>query len=283
MLVLAAVVLVLNAMMANAMSNCQKFYGEDWVCLDAGVAGRGCYYFGTEDMTFGQAVLDCESRGAIPAVINTPEENQVLYDYMQNISGGHRWLGLQVHASIQNFSWVDAPDVVPSWFHWATGEPDWTHQGEACTQIYDDNGYWNDVPCEKTIRHICEKKFTCADMTGWDDWITLNTTISDSCYYFCTKNHNYTRANHKCTKRGGRMVSIETAEENQMILDFVINKGKNRWMGMTIDHDLDPPAYYWNHAPLSAENIIELTWKPTKNTNSKTFFKRLTASSQNCQ
>ncbi|KAL5020776.1 hypothetical protein ScPMuIL_002141, partial [Solemya velum] len=92
-----------------------------------------------------------------------------------------------------------------------------------------------------------EDCFNCADKYG-GKWKTLNVTISPSCYFFCGKEKNFAKAEARCEKKGGKMVTIETQAEDNMIYEE-IKDGDHHWTGLQIIHEPPPPIFYWYAYP----------------------------------
>ncbi|KAL5015782.1 hypothetical protein ScPMuIL_005371 [Solemya velum] len=89
--------------------------------------------------------------------------------------------------------------------------------------------------------------FNCADEYG-GGWKTLNVTISPSCYFFCGKEKNFAKAEARCEKKGGKMVTIETEAEDNMIYEE-IKDGDHHWTGLQIIHEPPSPTFYWYAYP----------------------------------
>ncbi|KAL5005401.1 hypothetical protein ScPMuIL_018857 [Solemya velum] len=87
----------------------------------------------------------------------------------------------------------------------------------------------------------------CADKYG-GKWKTLNVTISPSCYFFCGKEKNFAKAEARCEKKGGKMVTIETQAEDNMIYEE-IKDGDHHWTGLQITHEPPSPIFYWYAYP----------------------------------
>ncbi|KAL5009842.1 hypothetical protein ScPMuIL_012147 [Solemya velum] len=111
-------------------------------------------------------------------------------------------------------------------------------------------------------------------LCGGNGWTTLNEAISTKCYHFDGKDKTFDKSETKCESKGGILVRIESAAENDMLWEHIASLGGgNRWIGYTYDHDVgyaswigEPgeEATYTNFAPgepndhTGSENCVQM-------------------------
>uniref|UniRef100_A0A3Q1HN25 C-type lectin domain-containing protein n=1 Tax=Anabas testudineus TaxID=64144 RepID=A0A3Q1HN25_ANATE len=109
-----------------------------------------CYFLSSESKTWEESRRYCQSRGADLVVINS-EQEQVLLIYTVLLF----WIGLR---DIEGtFKWVDGSALTKSF--WQTGQPN-PNDNEDCVEMYhfySELANWNDTPCGKQQRWLCEK------------------------------------------------------------------------------------------------------------------------------
>ncbi|KAL5010907.1 hypothetical protein ScPMuIL_013212 [Solemya velum] len=106
------------------------------------------------------------------------------------------------------------------------------------TIVCQDDGTWSDREFN------CSS--VCIDSEG-DPWIQLDSDISSSYYFFQGNDRTFDKAKEQCEDRGGMLVRIDSYEENQMLWDYIRNKGGNRWTALRVNHDTG--IEYWTHSP----------------------------------
>ncbi|KAL5010902.1 hypothetical protein ScPMuIL_013207 [Solemya velum] len=129
---------------------------KKWETLDLSVS-MSCYHFCEKDSSYYNAKQTCADVGGSMVSIESHEENNMLWKKMKE--GGNRWIGMRVdHTSVPpTVWWTKNPTAEVTYTNWNPGEPD-NHRGggENCVQIMKRNGKWNDIPCDKTIKCLCE-------------------------------------------------------------------------------------------------------------------------------
>ncbi|KAL5010304.1 hypothetical protein ScPMuIL_012609 [Solemya velum] len=269
---ISAAILVLAALTSEVDSACEN----GWISL-LGADSCHCYFFDLSHKTFDQAQASCVSRGGSLVEIENTAENDAIYGYIQNQGWTpHFWIGLKIHVSLGNFSWISDPDVLPTYFNWALYEPDVEHEDEDCTQMQNSNGQWNDVPCNKTIPYVCEKNTgyqSCEEKYG-PNWVTLNTSISDKCYHFSKNDKNYAKTVQYCDKKGGTLVIIGSEAENNMLWlamkDLRGNTNNNRWLGLMLEHSGSSYTLEWIPDPTAPTTYTNFfPGEPNNNNNNE--------------
>ncbi|KAL5009101.1 hypothetical protein ScPMuIL_014682 [Solemya velum] len=122
--------------------------------------GHSCYKFQRRETNFENAKTRCEAKGAHLVRIEDANENDWIRSQIDTI-GANWWIGLNDKETEGTFVWNDCPGQQTHFTNWMSGEPN-QHDGnqEDCVQIIHSSGEWNDVPCSKTIKFICEKPTT---------------------------------------------------------------------------------------------------------------------------
>ena len=102
--------------------------------------------------------------------------------------------------------------VFGDYTNWNSGEPN-NPDRERCVEIYSgsDNGYWNDIPCDDSHKGLCE-------VNG---------------HYETTSSMSYPNARDECFSRGGHLVVINNAAEN----DYIDSNYGNMWLGYNSRND----------------------------------------------
>nr|XP_046192660.1 CD209 antigen-like protein C isoform X1 [Oncorhynchus gorbuscha] len=119
------------------------------------MVGSSCYFLSTERKTWEESKLDCLARGADLVIINSRQEQKLLYQ----LDGLLVWIGLTDSVNEGTWKWVDGTPLTTS--YWKRGKPD--HGGtnnKDCVEVYHrDNvlANWNDAPCNHMLHWICEK------------------------------------------------------------------------------------------------------------------------------
>jgi hypothetical protein len=118
-----------------------------------------CYHFVDLKAHWQAAENDCVVWGGAPGLghlvsIHSAQEQNLV----QKLGEGHeRWIGANDFATEDNYAWTDATSF--GFDNWRSGEPNNNgHNGgeEDCAEIEHD-GRWDDQPCDKTKRYICER------------------------------------------------------------------------------------------------------------------------------
>ncbi|KAL5010014.1 hypothetical protein ScPMuIL_012319 [Solemya velum] len=137
--------------------NCGDKYGGSWKTLDVTIS-PSCYSFCGKEKTFEKAEARCEAKGGKMVTIETAAENDMIFDYIARHGQHHSWTGLQlIHHDDKTFDmyWYAFPNKPVTYDNFVR-KPDNHRSNEACVQIRADTGEWNDVPCKKKYRCICE-------------------------------------------------------------------------------------------------------------------------------
>jgi hypothetical protein len=122
----------------------------------------GCYFFGTDSVTFDTARTNCQSRGTGWDLVSI--RSKAANDFISPKIGGDAWLGV-TRATGDSWRWVT--DTLQFWSglssgtgtnsayaNWTSGQPTGGVE-EGCARITT-AGTWNDVGCTANYRTLCE-------------------------------------------------------------------------------------------------------------------------------
>ena len=83
------------------------------------------------------------------------QTNIEVTEFLQNEGVCTFWIGIHDIANEGNFVY-DSNGLIIGYQNWNSGEPN-DAGGEDCTEIYVENGKWNDIPCNNQLSFVCEK------------------------------------------------------------------------------------------------------------------------------
>lgn len=92
------------------------------------------------NLTWDEAKAYCENLGGHLATITSEEEQNVVYDLLENGEYGAYWLGANV--SNGKWNWITGEEF--GYQNWDAGEPNRGEEG-MCLQMYEANGHWDDT------------------------------------------------------------------------------------------------------------------------------------------
>ncbi|XP_048085734.1 pulmonary surfactant-associated protein A-like [Alosa alosa] len=115
----------------------------------------GMKYYVTNKLqdNFDVGLKSCEDSGGDVVLPKNEEENKAVAK-MVSISGGPIWIRTTDRDTEGTF--LDTDNSILSFTKWAPGEPSNGENTEHCTNVYDDTGLWNDVPCNTKCYIVCE-------------------------------------------------------------------------------------------------------------------------------
>ncbi|XP_063447414.1 C-type lectin domain family 4 member E-like [Mytilus trossulus] len=120
------------------------------------VFGSHCYYFGRDQKNWIGAKEFCEENDSVLSRIDTPEENEWLYNHQEN---DDMWTG-GIRSFYGDFIWYDNREDM-MYTNWNFMEPSNTYNNEDCMLLLVTNsGKWNDVKCSTEAEFICEKSIS---------------------------------------------------------------------------------------------------------------------------
>ncbi|XP_022088435.1 uncharacterized protein LOC110978072 [Acanthaster planci] len=178
-----------------------------------------CYYANTNKFDFAGAEAECQKLGAEVTSINDVNVNNFLRAFIfdQNQQENRYWIGLNDRNQEMLYEWSNGEPVL--FTNWNAQEPN-DANGEDCTELYIDSGFWNDVPCKGyTFNSICRKLVstgnppppqdtTCPSSGNWlHSW-------RDRCYQVNDFLRSWADAQVACQKEpGAQLVVVEDRME----------------------------------------------------------------------
>nr|XP_019601721.1 PREDICTED: C-type lectin domain family 17, member A isoform X1 [Rhinolophus sinicus] len=114
-----------------------------------------CYYFSTSTKSWDEARKFCQENYSHLVIISSLAEQNF-------VSKAHRsprvhWLGLTDRGQEGDWRWLDESPLTLSF--WGPDEPNNIYD-EDCASM-NKGGTWNDLPCNKVLYWICERKCSC--------------------------------------------------------------------------------------------------------------------------
>ncbi|KAL5018842.1 hypothetical protein ScPMuIL_004564 [Solemya velum] len=154
-----SIVIALQVILVEVMADPCAKYGSRWRQLDTAVSAN-CYFTNGRKKTFSDAEAKCNAAsgsadGSLVRIDNEAE-NEMVFNYIG--STANIWLGLYLNQNTGYWVWTAEPGQQAQYLNWLAGEPN-NHSGnnEECAQMVKrQNGYWNDVPCSKQLKFLCE-------------------------------------------------------------------------------------------------------------------------------
>ncbi|XP_022109148.1 macrophage mannose receptor 1-like [Acanthaster planci] len=223
----------------------------------AGWIGYGSYCFRVfeantdgEKLTWNQARTFCQeqtddSQGDLASYHSSDEEQYLINSFLaqspDNLYG--YWVGLNDQANEGGFQWSDGSPV--EYENWGPGEPNNYDGNENCVEVFLNPGRgWNDIICEAQRHWICEvpknvpvrpptTPVTNNKCPSDPDWYLRGT----DCYYISLlvqERRDWNQAEEYCHQKGGHLVSIHSADENNYILRLIGDNlvGQSYWIGL---------------------------------------------------
>eukprot|EP00964_Phaeocystis_antarctica_P093722 scaffold60554_cov72-Phaeocystis_antarctica.AAC.4 len=148
-------------------------------------------------------------------------------------AGNRVWIGGTDAAS--EGAWVWSPSNTPlSYTNWNAGEPNDYRTGEDCVLLSSHHGVWNDYPCGRSLRYVCEQPPPPPIYTLMNDALSWG------------------NANAACLAVGLQLASVQSAAQNALLL--AVAAGNTVWIGGT--DAASEGAWVWSpsNTPLSYTN-----------------------------
>ncbi|XP_051887781.1 C-type lectin domain family 4 member M-like isoform X2 [Pristis pectinata] len=121
---------------------------EHWMLY----AGR-CYLFSLTEETFTNAKRQCALKQSHLVGINSKAEQKFIADHTYS---KFYWIGLTDSLQEGDWIWEDGTSYSSSPKFWKPGQPDNHNKMEHCAHLVA-RGLWNDGPCSRKYKYICEK------------------------------------------------------------------------------------------------------------------------------
>ncbi|KAH3690244.1 macrophage mannose receptor 1-like [Dreissena polymorpha] len=231
------------------------------------------------------AEADCKQRGGHLATIDTEEKQTLIYQIITSFDGPTVWIGLHDRDSEEQFKWVSGdPVTYTNWFPHRKSLS--LHNIEDCVVLVTRPGYngtWDDSVCTAQHGYICE--FDAVSGSEIGTTMTPNTTDNgdgdshmcplhllvlaqqygtdvaqhgNSCYELLKSRATYPHAEQLCQEAGGHLASINNAEEQAYIQNFMMRHNQTRpvWIGLN-DHNTEGTFEWTNGEPLTYTNWLD--------------------------
>ena len=197
--------------------------------------GESSYEYYNYQMSWLEALKFCERRGGHLAVINSAEENEIVYRLAKPYTT-YAWLGGTDDVKEGNWYWINSDEFYYS--NWNPGEPNNDSNIEHCLELMtSDNhpGQWNDVPYNSTrvTGFICEYEDNRAiDLSKYQPVSTQE--YNGKTYEVYYNNLDWQTAKLVCERKGGHLVIIDDANENTFVGNLITSGSKDEyWLGIS--------------------------------------------------
>ena len=197
--------------------------------------GNNYYEYYNYQMSWLEALKFCERRGGHLAVINSSEENEVVYHLAKPYTT-YAWLGGTDDGKEGKWYWINSDSF--SYTNWNPGEPNNDGSGENCLELMtSDNhpGQWNDVPYNSTRvkGFICEyENNRVIDLAKYQPMIIQN--YNGKKYEVYDNNVDWQTARLICERKGGHLVVIDDTNENTFVAKLISSCDKDEyWLGVS--------------------------------------------------
>ena len=185
------------------------------------------YEYYNQAFTWDEAYKFCEKKGGHLVTINSQEENDFLVELTKNRSA-NLWAGGK---TTDNEKWFWITGEPFDYQNWNVGEPNNLENIQDTLQIYT-SGKWDDVSTGA---------YTCQFVCEYDDKIDASKytpvykeNYNGHEYWFFENDVDWQTAKKICEAKGGYLVVINNAEENQKVMSGIQKTSKKEaWIGIT--------------------------------------------------
>lgn len=208
------------------------------------LGGDFCYIIEEYDTrSWIDAVYQCSSAGGSLASFHSEDDVQRVINNIQNTTKRF-YIGLWKNND-GSLEWVDKSDML--FTNWYPGEPNLYF--EKCTELYADNGKWNDVACAEEFGYVCSSpktrsstmlspKTVCPAASA--EWLDFD---GESCYIIEEENKvTSSDALARCTEAGGSLASFHSLEEVSTVLQEIKPYNQGFHIGLRLN---DEGKYNW--------------------------------------
>jgi len=190
------------------------------------VVGTSCYF--VSDTAHDGATADsfCESNGGRAAIVESPEEMELLIDGLLTQTvylGVHRKNSFEISLKMDGHSGFTNFDAA---------EPD-NSGGEDCVVAEAASGFtWEDVPCAQSHPVLCKTQATVTQKGSGECAPGSHMFADSACFYVeMARSYNFTEGQEACRARDMQIASVHSKDENSFI--HVLSGNKNAlWIGL---------------------------------------------------
>ncbi|XP_040027915.2 macrophage mannose receptor 1 isoform X1 [Gasterosteus aculeatus] len=206
--------------------------------------GSYCYFIGMQTKTFDEAKDVCKSSDSYLADVSNRVDNAFLVSQVGLRPEKYFWLGLSNRENIDQFVWTNRGSV--TFTHWNAEMPGHSQGCVAMTTGYF-AGLWDVLPCTNKQKYICKHLAEGAVLTPAppsvvsplcaDNWNRIG--LRNYCYkLFESSKKTWFEARDYCRAIGGDLLSIHSADENQILGSAVA------WIGLSAPDSVT--GYVWS-------------------------------------
>lgn len=199
-------------------------YADDMVKKICGTT----YYNGNKYVVYGSSVKWstakklCENLGGHLAVITSSKENAAV-SALVTACGKNCWIGATDSAKEGSWKWVNSSSF--KYKAWAEGQPDNAGKGQDYAYISGKTGQWMDGYSTATAYFICEYENSVKLKNSFYD------PVSNHTYEYYAEALTWDEAKQFCSYKGGHLLTVSTAAEQNAIKDFIVKNKKSVWTG----------------------------------------------------
>ncbi|KAK3772718.1 hypothetical protein RRG08_013411 [Elysia crispata] len=113
------------------------------------------------DATWERARTVCQNEGGDLVKVLDKETNDFLAHLISTEYSVRYWIGFNKKKKNGTYLWLDEVDEQSNYTNWAVHEPN-NDDTEFCVEIWS-KAKWNNMPCDSSLRYICEKPAECTD------------------------------------------------------------------------------------------------------------------------
>ncbi len=113
--------------------------------------GASCYLLSSQNATWPDALVACESWGGSLVSIESREEDELLGEHMTATF----WIAASDRVQEGRMFWSGGAPL--TFTNWSPGQPDDFQDREDCVVKTAPAGTWNDRPCTNVIPYVCER------------------------------------------------------------------------------------------------------------------------------
>ncbi|XP_065349304.1 macrophage mannose receptor 1-like [Cloeon dipterum] len=185
-----------------------------------------------------RAKYDCKARGMKLLSIESEEENQAILANIGNFADVYRffWMSGSDLGSEGGYYWDSTGEYLGPYLNWNEGEPN-SGVDEHCTAFDTLSGSWGDVICQQYARYICELRPTSDETAFYETYETEMLEIGNGRFVFQNRTYEISKlkfdwftAKQECAIKGMELVSIESEEENDAILQALTDYEESFWI-----------------------------------------------------
>jgi hypothetical protein len=190
--------------------------------------GNSSYVLGTQGLTWLEAQAEAEAMGGKLVEINSQAENDFI---VQNFGDGQNSIHVGFSDAANEGVWVGSNGQAAPYTNWLPGQPDNAGGNQDYARIASASGQWDDGFSQTTF-------FFNAAQNTWSASSTISVIefedafiFGDSRYELGTQGLTWLEAQAEAEAKGGRVVEINSAAENDYIVQTLGDGQNSIWIG----------------------------------------------------